>query len=111
MRKSQIEKLARDGRQSSGTANAKRIAANAPERPQERDEVSAVNLASESVEALGAALARAIRRELTELLPTIARLAAADTVHTMEQPRTVLDRAFDEGKIAQQILEARHGRA
>lgn len=44
-----------------------------------------------------AALMREVR-QLREVLPTIARLAAADTIHTMEGREAVLRRAIQEGR-------------
>lgn len=45
-----------------------------------------------------------IRAALADLGPILARLAAADTVHTTEFPETVFRRAVDEGRIARSII-------
>lgn len=50
-----------------------------------------------------AALMRELR-QLREALPTIARLAAADTIHTMEGREAVLRRAIQEGREARAII-------
>ena len=64
------------------------------------------------LEELSTAVAVKLLDGLKTLLPIIARLAAADTLHTTERPETVLDRAIKEGKLAASILkdsEVRNG--
>lgn len=46
-----------------------------------------------------------IRAALAEFGPILARLAAADTIHTTEFPETVLRRAVDEGWLARRIMD------
>lgn len=50
-----------------------------------------------------AALMRELR-QLREALPMIARLAAADTIHTMEGREAVLRRAIQEGREAAALI-------
>jgi hypothetical protein len=52
------------------------------------------------------AIAEAVADKLVEVGPKLARLAAADTVHTVEKPETVLRRAIDEGEIASVMMAA-----
>ena len=47
---------------------------------------------------------RVVREEPAEIGPIIARLAAADTAHTLERTETVLQRAIDEGRMAAKLL-------
>ena len=42
--------------------------------------------------------------KLLDIGPKLARLAAADTIHTVEKPETVLHRAIDEGASARALL-------
>lgn len=57
----------------------------------------------------GAELRQVIRAEiraaLAEFGPILARIAAADTIHTTERPETVLKRAVDEGRIARRLMD------
>lgn len=46
-----------------------------------------------------------IRAALADLGPVLARIAAADTIHTTERPETVLDRAVKEGRLAAEIMK------
>ena len=46
-----------------------------------------------------------IRAALAEFGPILARLAAADTIHTTEFPETVLRRAVDEGRLARRLMD------
>lgn len=52
------------------------------------------------------AIAEAVADKLVEVGPKLARLAAADTVHTVQKPETVLRRAIDEGEIASVMMAA-----
>lgn len=60
----------------------------------------AVELSASSVRAI----AEAVAGKLLEIGPTLARLAAADTVHSVERPETILRRAIDEGDSARALL-------
>lgn len=48
-----------------------------------------------------------IRAALAEFGPILARIAAADTIHTTERPETVLKRAVDEGRIARRLMDGK----
>lgn len=52
------------------------------------------------------AIAEAVADKLVEVGPKLARLAAADTIHTVEKPETVLRRAIDEGDVASEMMAA-----
>lgn len=52
------------------------------------------------------AIAEAVADKLVEVGPKLARLAAADTVHSIEKPETVLRRAIAEGASASEMLAA-----
>ena len=58
-----------------------------------------------------AELRRAIRAEvraaLAEFGPILARLAAADTIHTTERAETVLERAVKEGQLARRLMDGK----
>lgn len=41
----------------------------------------------------------------------LARIAAADTIRTVEKPARVLGRAIDEGRMAQALLDQMGGKA
>jgi hypothetical protein len=56
---------------------------------------------------LAAKIADAVYERLERLLPIVARLAAADTVHTSEYRRTVLGRAIAEGVEASALIRGR----
>ena len=101
MRKADIEKLGK-GKTAQVRANGSRseIAPDARERPQERETREAVNLSPETINALADAVAGAIVTRLEVLLPICARLAAADTIHTVQKPETVLGNAIKEGLLA-----------
>ena len=106
MRKSDIEKLGK-GKPAQVRANGSRggIAPDARERPQERETREAVNLSRETINALADAVAGAIVTRLGVLLPVCARLAAADTVHTVQKAETVLRGAVSEGEQAAAIIK------
>lgn len=50
-------------------------------------------------------IANAVEARLMRLMPVVARLAAADTIHTTERPETVMRHAIAEGRIAAEILK------
>lgn len=101
MRKADIEKLWK-GKPAQVRANGSSggIAPDARERPQERETREAVNLSRETIDALADAVAGAIMTRLGVLLPICARLAAADTIHTVQKAETVLGDAIKEGLLA-----------
>lgn len=101
MNKSQINRMAK---QRQATAAARPIAQNAPGRPQEHAAVQAVNLSPETIDALVGGFSRELRRALLELGPILARIAAADTIHTVERVATVLGRAVVEGQTAADVV-------
>ena len=102
MRKSDIENLAK--RMSKSPASGQ-IAPDARKAAQEREEIGSVNLTPETVDAIVGGLSREIRRAMLELGPIIARLAAADTIHSVERVATVLGRAVVEGQTAADIVK------
>ena len=109
MRKADIEKLGQ-GKQPHGRAPYQRpkfepIAPDAREAAQERQTREAVNLSRETINALADAFAGAIVTRLGVLLPVCARLAAADTVHTVQKAETVLRGAVSEGEQAAAIIK------
>lgn len=59
-------------------------------------------------EQLADSIAVAVTDKLMLYLPIVARLASADTVHSMEKPETVLKRAISEGRLAAAILAAQN---
>lgn len=87
----------------SGTVSA--IASDAREATQERETRGAVNLTPETIEAIVGGFSRELRRALLELGPIIARLAAADTIHSVERLATVIRRAVDEGRTAADVVK------
>jgi hypothetical protein len=77
-----------------------------PAAPEAAQKPSAPNLDADTVK-IAQAVTAALRPLLDELigyLPTMARLAAADTVRTGERPETVFKRAIAEGAIAADVL-------
>jgi len=94
MRKKDIEKLARSAAKSDA---AHEIAQKAAPIAQEREDAQGVILDPSSVAELSDAIVAGVRAVLIELGPILARIAAADTVRTVEQPGTVLGRAVLEG--------------
>ena len=106
MRKADIEKLAKRKRDEQPTKSpGVTIAPDAREAAQEREEAGAVNLTPETCRALGEAVAGAIVTRLEVLLPICARLAAADTIHTVQKAETVLRGAVSEGEQAAAIIK------
>ena len=57
------------------------------------------------ISALAHAVTELIIERLREDMPIYARIAAADTRHTLQRPETVLADAIDEGKLAAKILK------
>ena len=105
MRKADIEKFAKRKRaEVRGRADADSIAPDAPAR--KRTQPGAVNLAPETIQALAEAVAVSIGTKMARLLPVVARIAAADTLHTCERGDTVLRHAIDEGIAAANLMEA-----
>jgi hypothetical protein len=103
MRKSDIEKLSK-GKPAQVRANGSRGGI-APDAAQKRETREAVNLSRETINALADAVAGAIVTRLGVLLPVCARLAAADTVHTVQKAETVLRGAVSEGEQAAAIIK------
>lgn len=86
-----------------GTVNA--ITSDAREAAQERETRGAVNLTPETIDAIVGGFSRELRRALLELGPILARLAAADTIHSVERVATVLGRAVVEGRTAADVVK------
>ena len=61
-----------------------------------------VELSARSVRAI----AEAIAEKLLEIGPKLARLAAADTIHSVERPETLFRRAIEEGASASALLSS-----
>lgn len=57
------------------------------------------------VDVMASKVTSRIMDELKAYLPIIARLANADTIHSMERPETVLRRAIAEGRQAAEMLK------
>ena len=91
MRKLDIEKLARQKRQAAPKSPTPPAA---PKLAQKRSAPLVVELSPQSV----AALADAILARMARLVPLAARLAAADTIHTMEQRQKIWCRAIAEAR-------------
>ena len=70
-------------------------------------EGGAVELSAGSVRAI----AEAVAEKLVEIGPKLARLAAADTIHSVEQPETLFRRAIEEGASASTLLSSGAGEA
>lgn len=71
----------------------------------------AVELSAGSVRAIAEAVAEAVAEKLVEIGPKLARLAAADTVHSVERPGTIFRRAIEEGASASALLSSGAGEA
>ena len=109
MNKAKIEKMAREARAKSAAARSKTapadaIAPDAREAAQERAAVQTVNLSPETIDAILRGFSRELRRVLVEVGPILARLGAADPVHTVERPPRVFGRALDEAQTARAVL-------
>lgn len=70
-------------------------------------EGGAVELSAGSVRAI----AEAVAEKLVEIGPKLARLAAADTIHSIERPETLFRRAIEEGARASALLSSGAGEA
>ena len=57
------------------------------------------------------AIAEAVAEKLVEIGPKLARLAAADTIHSLERPETLFRRAIEEGASASALLSSGAGEA
>lgn len=101
MNKSQINRMAKQRQKTETQPTAQ----DAPQRAQERGAVQAVNLSPETIDALVGGFSRELRRVLLELGPILARIAAADTVHTVERPPRVFSRAMQEAQTAAAIIQ------
>jgi len=99
MRKSDIERLAHRRQPVPSRENAQK-------QPQGHEQQRAVNLTPETIDAIVGAFSREFRRALLECGPIIARIAAADTIHTTERPASVFGRALLEAQTATGILTA-----
>ena len=62
----------------------------------------AVELSAGSIRAI----AEAVAEKLLDIGPKLARLGAADTIHSVERPETVFRRAINEGASASELLRA-----
>ena len=106
MRKKDIEKLAR----SAAKADARReIAQKAAPSPSEREDARGVILDPSSIAALSDAIVAGLRAALVDIGPILARIAAADTIHTVQQLETVLRGAVSEGEQAAAIIKGIKG--
>lgn len=76
-------------------ATRKRAAAKTPE---------AAPIPAQTMQDFAEAVAEAVARKLLEIGPTLARIAQADTVHSVQQPETVFTHAIAEGEIARRLL-------
>lgn len=85
-------------------STAERIASDAREGVQPRAEREAVNLSRETIGELADAVAAAIATRLGVMLPVCARIAAADTLHNVQQPATIFKHAVNEGIIAAEVI-------
>lgn len=79
----------------------------APEAASKPVVAKADNHTAELAEAITAAL-RPLVDELKAHLIICARLAAADTLHSMQQPEIVLSHTIGEGRLAAAILSAQN---
>lgn len=110
MNKAKIERMAREARAKAAQAGARSktdsaIASDAREAAKERETSVAVNLTPETVDAIVGGFSRELRRALLELGPILARLAAADTIHSVERTSTVIGRAVVEGRTAADVVK------
>lgn len=109
MRKRDIEELAKRKRQQQA---AQTIAPKAANPPQERAEHGGCGHCSARCEAISCdytgnreLVREEVRAALLELGPILARLAAADTKHTSEQPETVFRHSINEGLLARDMMK------
>lgn len=105
MRKSDIEKFAHSPKASNGERHGHATAAqNARREAKTREITQGVELSASSVAALSSAIVDGLAAKLVELLPVVARIAAADTVHTMQGEDAVMRKAVSEGVKAVEIV-------
>ena len=78
-----------------------------PSNGGEAAEGGAVELSAGSVRAI----AEAVAEKLVEIGPKLARLAAADTIHSVERSETLFRRAIEEGASASALLSSGAGEA
>ena len=110
MNKAKIEKLARDkrkpgGANKGGLERPDFLIIDDPQSAQERAGARGVILDPSSVAALSGAIVEGIRAALIDIGPTLARIAASDTLHSLEKPATILRRAIDEGNLARALFD------
>lgn len=109
MNKAKIEKLARDKRKPGGANKGGRpgdfLIIDDPQNAQKRAGARGVILDPSSVAALSGAIVEGIRAALIDIGPTLARMAASDTLHSLEKPATILRRAIDEGNLARALFD------
>lgn len=106
MNKATIQQIARRNRPKAQAASAlaKEIASEASQRPQDRETSNGLNLTPETIEAIVDGFSRELRRALLEVGPFLARLAAADTIHSVEHKATIMSRSLVEGQTAAALL-------
>lgn len=73
-------------------------------RAQESETPRGVVIDPASVAAISGAIVEGVRAALLEIGPMLARLAAADTVHSVDRPAVVMGRHIIEGQTAQALL-------
>lgn len=100
-------KRGRPAKNTTATAEAKAQPQTPPEAAYKPVAEKTDNQPSELAEAITAAL-RPIVDELKAHLIICARLAAADTLHSMQQPEFVLGHSIKEGRLAGAILSAQN---
>ena len=87
------------------TSTAERIASDAREVASKRETRGTVNLTPEAIDAIVDGFSRELRRVLLDVGPIIARMAAADTIHTVERPAKVFGRALQEAQTAACVIK------
>lgn len=106
MRKADIMKLAIHKRgERPIKSHGEAIAPDAREAANKRETREAVNLTPEAIGAIVDGFSRELRRVLLEVGPIIARMAAADTIHTVERPATIFGRALQEAQTAAGVID------
>ena len=106
MNKATIQQIARRNRIKAQAASslAKEITSELSQRPQDRETSKGLNLTPETIEAIVDGFSREFRRTLLEVGPILARLAAADTIHSVEHKATIIGRSLVEGQTAAALL-------
>lgn len=69
-----------------------------------------VTITSASIRAIAEAVADAMEAKLAAIGPALARLAAANTLQSVERPETIFKRALDEGDIVRGLIVKRNTR-